>query len=227
MRQRSPLTPGFVIGTAVVLVGTLLLLRNFDLIRFRTFPFWPIVIAWIGAANLMGARGPSGQFWGGMILAVGVYLGLDQLGYAPVAFWELWPVLLILAGAYLLLNINRPREQVAETASTLNEFAMFGGGNRRIQAQEFDGGTVFAVFGGYEIDLRGSTLRNSAVIYANVVFGGIEIKVPDHWLVSSEGVAIFGGYEDSTIPPKLADGAPATRLVVKGFAVFGGVEVKN
>jgi hypothetical protein len=41
-----------------------------------------------------------------------------------------------------------------------------------------------------------------------------------------EGTGIFGGYEDSTLhnPPS---GQPLKTLIVRGAAVFGGVEVKN
>ena len=56
-------------------------------------------------------------------------------------------------------------------------------------------------------------LTNGAAVYT------------DHPDVSVEGVAIFGGYEDKTSHPR--EGAAAKRLVVRGFAIFGGVEVKN
>ena len=37
-------------------------------------------------------------------------------------------------------------------------------------------------------------------------------------------VPLLGGYEDKTRPPK---GAAAHTLVVRGFAIMGGIEVKN
>ena len=40
-----------------------------------------------------------------------------------------------------------------------------------------------------------------------------------------EAVAVFGGYEDKTSHPRGPE--PAKRLIVRGSAVFGGVEVKN
>jgi hypothetical protein len=67
---------------------------------------------------------------------------------------------------------------------------------------------------------------DSAVVYASAIFGGIEIKVPDNWQVTSDGTGIFGGFSDETAHPP--EGTPGLkRLIIKGEAVFGGVEVKN
>jgi hypothetical protein len=56
------------------------------------------------------------------------------------------------------------------------------------------------------------------------MWGGIEIRVPEAWSVSGRVVPILGGFEDKTRP---AQGATAHRLVVRGFAIMGGIEIKN
>jgi len=56
-----------------------------------------------------------------------------------------------------------------------------------------------------------------------VMWGGIEIKVPEDWVVVNFGTAILGGFENKTRP---LPGA-SKRLVVTGTAIMGGVEVKN
>jgi len=89
---------------------------------------------------------------------------------------------------------------------------------------------MLAVFGGIEVDLRRASIspaRAEVVIDANATFGGIEIKVPETWLVICRGFGLFGGYEDKTIPPKPQEGAAVPRLVITGYAVFGGVSVRN
>jgi hypothetical protein len=40
-------------------------------------------------------------------------------------------------------------------------------------------------------------------------------------------MGLFGGYEDKTVPPRSEDAANAPKLVIKGYAVFGGVSVQN
>jgi hypothetical protein len=40
-----------------------------------------------------------------------------------------------------------------------------------------------------------------------------------------DGVGIFGGYSDKTIHPP--SDPPAKKLIIRGVAVFGGMEIKN
>jgi hypothetical protein len=64
------------------------------------------------------------------------------------------------------------------------------------------------------------------VIHLDAVFGAVEIRVPNTWVVVSRGAAVFGEYSDRTVhgqPPSPG----AKRLVVKGGAVFGSVVIKN
>ena len=44
------------------------------------------------------------------------------------------------------------------------------------------------------------------------------------WSTGGRVVPILGGYEDKTRPPR---GATKDRLVVRGFAIMGGIEIKN
>ena len=56
------------------------------------------------------------------------------------------------------------------------------------------------------------------------MWGGLELKVPEGWIVENQMIVALGGYEDRTRPV----GAPdAPRLVLRGTTVMGGVEVRN
>jgi hypothetical protein len=96
-----------------------------------------------------------------------------------------------------------------------------GGGPQR----DFKGGRAMAVMGGCEIDLRRASMPEGQEVMVDVfvMWGGIEIKVPEDWVVVNHGTAILGGFENKTRP---LPGA-AKRLVVTGTAIMGGVEVKN
>lgn len=85
----------------------------------------------------------------------------------------------------------------------LRESAVFGGGKRRITAQDFAGGKIDAVF------------------------GGTELRIPETWSAVVQGQGVFGGFADSTRQPDPLRTPNPKRLFVKGSAVFGGVEVKN
>jgi hypothetical protein len=66
-----------------------------------------------------------------------------------------------------------------------------------------------------------------AVIEANAAFGAIELRVPETWRVSMQGNAVFGAYEDKTIPPRPEPGAETPTLVIKGGTAFGAVIIRN
>jgi hypothetical protein len=100
--------------------------------------------------------------------------------------------------------------------------AIFGGFERKGGWTVPPEVSALCIFGGGELDLTEAVLTSQeTVITAVCLFGGLEITVPDGMTVRSEVVGIFGGTEvpsDSGQP-----GAPV--LVVKGAAIFGGIEI--
>jgi predicted membrane protein len=79
--------------------------------------------------------------------------------------------------------------------------------------------------GGCEIDLRQASIQGEeAVISTFAMWGGIKIKVPPTWNVIVQGIPFLGGFDDKSAKP--ADHS-AKRLIVKGTAIMGGVEVTN
>jgi len=102
--------------------------------------------------------------------------------------------------------------------------AVLSGLNRGNNSKTFHGGDLTAVLGGCEIDLRQASIEGEAIIDVFAMWGGIEIRVPENWSVSGRVTPILGGYEDKTRP---ARDATAQRLVVRGFVIMGGVEIKN
>jgi hypothetical protein len=59
------------------------------------------------------------------------------------------------------------------------------------------------------------------------MFGGVEIRVPEGWSIISRGVPIFGGYDDKTVQLEAEPGRRQRLLIIKGLALFGGVEIIN
>jgi hypothetical protein len=64
----------------------------------------------------------------------------------------------------------------------------------------------------------------TAVLELLVMWGGVELRIPDGWVVDVRVSPILGGIEDRTRPS--AD-PRAPRLVLQGNVIMGGVEVKN
>ncbi len=108
--------------------------------------------------------------------------------------------------------------------------AFFSSMRRQIDSAEFEGGSLAGVLGACQLDLKRASLAgNKALIDVMAFWGGVEIRVPDGWNVNLEVIPIMGGAEDKTRPSStsLVDGAAQQHLTVKGFALMGGVEIRN
>lgn len=228
-RNRQPaVRPGVVFGSLAIMLGVFLLLRNFGYVRYFSIDLLPLLLIAFGLAKLLGSSGHSGRAWGTLLILAGGYWMGSNMGLFRYRFWDIWPVFLILLGLYFLWRtFSRPGEAgEASAGTTISETAIFGGGKRVVSSPHFRGGELYAFCGGHEVDLTGAGIEGEvAVIDATAMFGGVDLHVPEDWDVSVEGVAIFGGYEDKTSHPRGPE--PAKRLIVRGFAIFGGVEVKN
>jgi predicted membrane protein len=231
---------GFTWGAIIVLVGIALLLHHLGIIPFDPVArFWPLVLVLFGIMNLMNRSG----LFGFLLILAGVVLQLNRLGITHLDFADLWPIALIAVGLVLMWGSLETRgflrgkkafqdfkDHVTGASgplTMLNAVAIFGGCERRVAGQNFQGGRATAVFGGIELDFRDADIENEAILEVNCVFGGVEIRVPETWHVHSRNLPVFGGYEDKTRHPNNpAVGSPKT-LIVTGMVIFGGIEIKN
>lgn len=84
--------------------------------------------------------------------------------------------------------------------------------------------TATAFWGGVKLDLREATfLVGDVTINAYAVMGGVQIIVPRGANVNVDGVGVMGAFEHKN--PELGD-PNGPRITVKGFAFWGGVEVR-
>ena len=224
---------GLLFGGLVVVVGLLMLLDNLSIIRFHDlWRFWPVAVIIMGVAKVLEARSSMGYVVGGMIALVGAFLLLDNLDVVPFNFDLIWPLVIIGFGIIVLLRALERKRCVAGAPGTSNPdvslWAVFSGVKRKVESQDFKGGDVVAVFGGVNIDLRNAAIAGDrAVIDLNLLFGGVDIRVPENWNVVMKGVAIFGAFEDKTTHPKSDPNTKTPELVITGAAMFAGVNAKN
>lgn len=225
---------GMIMGGILVLVGLAFLLDHLGIVSIgNPFRFWPLAIVLVGLMNFISHR----RSWGTLLMFAGVLLQLNELGYTHFGWAQLWPMLLIALGIFVFWGSMEWRNKPTPTSSregdprtTLNEAVVFGGLERRMTSQDFQGGDVTAIFGGVELDLtEASMLTNEATLAITTIFGGVEIRVPPNWQVAFRGAPIFGGIEDKTRTARVVDPAnPNLKvLVITGAVIFGGLEIKN
>jgi hypothetical protein len=215
----------------LISVGAIFLLHNLHIVvAGEIFRYWPAVLIALGIAKLVDSQDTGGRIGGGILTAIGAIFLAKGFWYPDLSIWQLWPVVPIAIGIGLLFETDLAWHvgiKVHDRAG-LKESAVFSGGKRVIVDQNFRGAKYDAVFGGFELDLRRAQIvEDAAVLDLNAVFGGIEVKVPESWSVVMKGAGVFGGYVDSTTQPDPRIYPNPKRLICKGGAVFGGVEIKN
>ncbi len=193
--------------------------------------YWPAVLVIYGVAKLFEPH--ASRFWSGLFILVGSLLLLDRLYIIDFDMGFVWPLLIIAVGGTILWSslkrVGRVSSdpQPAETSGDafISVTAVMGGFERIISSKEFRGGNVTAIMGGCDLDLRKADIKgNEAVLDVLAIWGGVELKVPDTWTVLIEGVPVMGGFSDETKHPQNVGGK---RLIIKGTAIMGGLEVKN
>jgi len=210
------------LGVLIVAVGVIALLTQLDVIDLDLgdliADWWPLLVIGVGLAALVTV--PRAWFGPSVVIAVGVAFLLRTLDVIDFSLWELWPVAVILVGVSLLTSGGRRTSE----EDTINSTVIWWGSERKTRSRQFKGGSLTAIMGGIEVDLREADIVGTAEIAIFTLWGGVEVKVPPTWRVHISGLPLLGGWEDKTTLP-LQDGAP--ELVVHVTAIMGGAEIKS
>ncbi len=247
--RRTRIMKKTIFGILAVLAGLLLLGFNMNIIddSWRHIIFsWQMLLITIGLINVF----EKDSFLTGIILLIvgSIFLATEFLD-VPFKLWQIfWPVLLMGIGAVVIFKHrfpmfnkkngrfgihNRFNENYSEVdlteSGTISQTNIFGGSNKIFNSPVFKGGKIVNIFGGGEINFRETQLAPGRIVLdITCIFGGQEIIVPSDWIVTFEMSAVLGGVEDKRyILPKTEGMIPESELIIKGLAVFGGVELKS
>lgn len=231
---RTRTSPGsqVVIGLLVVAFGVLFLLDNLNIIYLRhVIFFWPLAFVASGLVALCSDGPRSGRVTGIVLIVIGLAMTLNRLGYVFISWRTFWPLVMIALGGLILFRTlgggraARPSlvKDGVSAENLIDITAILGGFERRVSAPDFRGGEITAIMGGCALDLREAALTTEAVINVFAIWGGITIKVPPDWTVILNGTPVMGGFTEKTARPP----DNRKRLVVTGYAIMGGVEVRN
>ena len=223
-----------ILGLIVIALGVIFTLDNLGIIYAGNYTrFWPILIVLYGLSKMIQSEAVPQKLWGALWVLVGGLWLLDKLNVIYFSVWDLWPLILVIIGASLIWGRSHRNVVVmggassvaGDANSTINALALLGGFKRSNDSQDFRGGEATAIMGGCEIDLRRASIKEAeAVLDLTAIMGGIEIWVPEDWKVTLKGVPLLGGFEDKTHPTGLETNKS---LIVRGYAIMGGVEIKN
>lgn len=213
------------LGWILIIIGSIFLARNLDVFDFE-IPYyltsWQMILILVGLVllftNSNKGSGISLVIIGGFFLINDIY-DIDMRTY--------WPLILVVIGIAFLLGRGRYRGSKSElTKDYIDEIAIFGGGDRIITSQNFQGGKLTAMFGGIDVDMRESKLGpGNHTLDVFTMFGGVSIKVPEDLSVKVSVVSILGGFSDERRNSKNMESN--NHLEIKGFVMFGGGSVES
>ncbi len=219
-------------GLVFVGIGAVLLLDNLRVIPWQVSYYllqWENILIALGLILVItGDNNKPGY----ILIGLGVVFSLEEWLDVDVDFWDLWPVALIVLGAYIITRTRKTDHELnyrdqESINDVIEDTAIFGGGDKVITSENFQGGTLTAICGGSNIDLTQSKLADGKhVIDVFYLFGGSKIRVPQDWTIHLQTTGIFGGMSDKR---KFIDSNsdPKKELYIKGVAIFGGSEITN
>jgi predicted membrane protein len=222
-----------VLGLTIAAAGVLFTLDNVGVLRARDYiEYWPVALVAVGIVQMAQARAAAGVVAGGIWIFVGAVMLGNRLGLLRMNIWDFWPLFLVIVGGRIVRQAFsrdvRDQRGVAagvDAGSMTSAIAVMSGFARTVVSQDFRGGELTAFMGGGKLDLRGATLAGGqAVVSVFALMGGFEIFVPDTWNVMIEVTPFMGGVD---IKARTSADPSAPRLVVRGFVMMGGVDIKN
>ncbi len=239
-------------GLILVGVGAALLLRNAGFPLPYWLFSWPVILILVGIYSGFKHNFRNNTWI--ILMGIGGFFLLDRFipGIRLAPYF--WPVVIIAVGILFILRPHRhgwmsdrddekkndpdaitgTRETVSgssyasDSSDRLRLASVFSGVKRNIVSKNFQGGKISCVFGGADIDLTQADIQGSAEIRFEVVFGGVKLIIPPHWVVYNEVDGVFHGVDDKR-KYNATTGAAGTGkvLTLRGSVIFGGIEIKS
>lgn len=219
-----------IIGIVLILIGIAFIGRTLDFfprhIMHRVFS-WEMILIVLGVI-FISTRENKTTGW--ILLIIGLVFLVPDVVHIPYSVRRLfWPSILIIIGLLIIFRSANVRKISAKTGSSdyIDDIAILGGGDKIITSDNFMGGRITALFGGSKIDLTKATLApGQNVIDMFCMFGGSTIIVPENWNIKIEVVSILGGFSDKRHVKTDTAMDVGKEIIIKGFVMFGGGEIK-
>lgn len=221
-----------IIGIILILIGVAFIGRTLDFFPHRIMHHifsWEMILIVLGVI-FISTRDNKTTGW--ILLIIGLVFLIPDVVHIPFAVRRLfWPSILIIIGLIIILRSTSGRRDFGKTSSStdyIDDIAILGGGDRVVTSENFKGGKITAILGGSKIDLTKSKLApGQNVIDVFCLFGGSTLIVPENWNVKTNVVSVLGGFSDKRYIKSDTTMDVGKEIVIKGFVMFGGGEIKN
>lgn len=210
------------IGFLIIIIGIAILLNNLGLFAIKNFysVFWSSLMIAIGIFGLFNKKRFDVVYV--LLVLLGILFVLGNMGIITFKLVEVLiiPIVLVVIGFALILNISKPE---VKTKSDSSYIAIFGGVDEVHKDDNFVKNEITAIFGGANIDYRTIKLKNKkAYIDITSIFGGVKVRVPSNVRVIAKGIPIFGGVEN-----KMKNVDTDLELIINYNVICGGIEISD
>ncbi|WP_256004465.1 LiaF transmembrane domain-containing protein [Pedobacter deserti] len=229
-------------GLIILGIGLVFLLQNLGV----DIPHW--VVSWHSLLILVGLlvgykRRFQGFAWFILVLIGAVFTIEEVTAYDLSKYY--FAAIFISLGVFLIVkpkSQHHPKwgrrwgrpgpvdEQTVQSEKgdpdVLDSVSVFGGSHQNVYSKNFKGGDVTAVFGGADVNLTQADFAGTVELDVVAIFGGMKLIVPAGWEIKSEVTTIFGGIDDKRGASVIIT-EPRKTLVLKGVALFGGIDIRN
>jgi len=215
-------------GLLLVAIGLGFAGNVFGLWNFELFfnGWWTLFII-IPCVISIFQNGP--QLWNIIGVGIGLLLLVSAQGYFNGQFIGelIFPIIIVAIGVSIIfkdkLNKNSKIIKSLNKDGLAEYSAIFGSQELKFQGEDFKGASLTAVFGGIDLDLRQSIIKEDIYVETNAIFGGINVLVPSNVRVEVSGTPIFGGTSNKANRP-LEENPPT--IYFNSTSIFGGTEIK-
>jgi len=208
-----------IIGLIFIILGCLILLDNLGFLEFpRELVNWRSIFLIIALANLINRNYRNAI----VFFFIGGYFILNQYFYINIKDW--WPLFLIGFGLLFFFRNKTKAKGTAVTNHFFDQLTIFGGVVKKITADELAGGKATTVFGGTNLDLSACRFKHNATFDIVTIFGGTELKLSPEVNAKVNVISILGGFDDKR---KIVQHEKSPQIIIKGFTLFGGTELKD
>jgi predicted membrane protein len=211
-------------GAAIIAVGIIALLSSLDILNLNHIfaTWWPLLV--IIGGGLILLNNPRQYAWAILVIAAGVLWQLREFNIIEFSIFQLfWPAIIIAIGLSVITR-QSARRSIIEANKLDDVSALLGGVDTKNESDDYQGGRATAILGGVVLDLRHATIKKEATLDVFVLCGGVELKVPEHWVIRSQVMPVLGGIENKT---NVTDKPKAPVLTIVGTVALGGVEIKH
>lgn len=239
--KRRNVMGSFWIGAIIIAVGAFILIDRMDMYYF---PRWIFSIGsfFIVLGLIIGLKKKFNGIGWIVLMFIGGFFLLREIPDVPYQFRRLiFPIGLITVGVFVLMRslIGAGAREARKTSWNSDGLVtddlggedffdittIFGSSKRRVFSKIFKGGQITSIFGGSDIDLTQADIEGTVVIDVVQLFGGVKLIIPSNWELKSDVTAVFGGLEDKRAVT--TSSGSNKKLVVTGFVMFGGVDIKS